>query len=639
MMPRASQRCRMLLFAMALIAAALMVGCGPREYRQEADDVAYEIIDAAQRTALDREEPFSVEPASVTLRRQLLEAQDLPYSSPASLGSEALPRIKYWPEKDYPAAVSDDAPLLGNGPLVLTLDDALQIAARSNREYQDHKERVFAAALVLDLERNDFRYLLFASQDVTYIDDPGLGPDVRGLEATTTPQITKRFKNGAAVSLAVALDLVKLLTQERSETLGILADATITIPLLRGAGRHIVMEPLTQAERNVVYELYALERFKRTLAVDVAAGYLNVLQRLDQVRNNAENYRGLIVATRRAQRLGDAGRLDQIQVDQARQAELRARNSWGVSQFAYEGAMDSFKVLLGLPGDAEIALDRNELDRLAGIAEDVGSDQADVPRPVTQPAASPYDAPAAEPTTSPVMSAQQIDLIPFGASEGVLEQTQQRAVQVALVNRLDLLTAEGRVFDAQRQVVVAADLLKAELTFAGTASAGERRSLNTAGANNAELRPELGLYTASLQADLPLERTAERNTYRLSYIALEQAVRDAQELEDQIKVSVRDDVRTLAAAQETARIQATAVRLAYRRVEGAELLLQAGRAQMRDLLEAREALISAQNAASAALVAYRVAELSLQSDMGVLEIDEKGLWREYEVELGPDQDD
>jgi len=70
--------------------------------------------------------------------------------------------------------------------------------------------------------------------------------------------------------------------------------------------------------------------------------------------------------------------------------------------------------------------------------------------------------------------------------------------------------------------------------------------------------------------------------------------------------------------------------VARRRVDSTDLFLQAGRAQIRDLLEAQESLISAQNALTAALVAYRVTELELQRDMGVLHVDANGLWQEYQ---------
>ena len=106
-------------------------------------------------------------------------------------------------------------------------------------------------------------------------------------------------------------------------------------------------------------------------------------------------------------------------------------------------------------------------------------------------------------------------------------------------------------------------------------------------------------------------------------------MRDLQELEDQIKLAVRNALRNLMQARESYKIQAEAVRLAQKRVRSSELFLQAGRAQVRDVLDAKEDLVSAQNDRTRALVNYRVAELELQRDMSVLEVNEKGLWVEY----------
>jgi outer membrane protein TolC len=63
-------------------------------------------------------------------------------------------------------------------------------------------------------------------------------------------------------------------------------------------------------------------------------------------------------------------------------------------------------------------------------------------------------------------------------------------------------------------------------------------------------------------------------------------------------------------------------------VKSSQLFLEAGRIQIRDLLDAQDALLSAQNALTRAVIDYRIAELELQQDMGVLAVNEKGLWRE-----------
>jgi outer membrane protein TolC len=222
-------------------------------------------------------------------------------------------------------------------------------------------------------------------------------------------------------------------------------------------------------------------------------------------------------------------------------------------------------------------------------------------------------------------------LLPPGEGpKGPYELEELTAIRVALEHRLDLRAVLGRVYDAQRGVAVAADQLRADITLLGSGFAGERRNLSTVGLDDADLRVDQGVYSALLTVDLPLERVAERNAYRLSLIGFEQAIRDLQELEDEIKLAVRNRLSELLEARETLQIQALAVAVAKRRVDSTKLFLEAGRVEMRDLLEAQEALVSAQNTLTAALVSYRVGELALQRDLGVLAVNEKGLWQEYD---------
>jgi outer membrane protein TolC len=135
-----------------------------------------------------------------------------------------------------------------------------------------------------------------------------------------------------------------------------------------------------------------------------------------------------------------------------------------------------------------------------------------------------------------------------------------------------------------------------------------------------------------LTIDLPLERTAERDAYRNSFISLERAVRDVQKLEDEIKLLIRRSLREMSETRESRKIQANAVYVAQNRVQSTTLFFEAGRIQIRDLLEAQESLLQAKNSLTAAVVDYRIAELSFQRDTGLLKIDEKGLWHEYNPE-------
>ena len=178
-----------------------------------------------------------------------------------------------------------------------------------------------------------------------------------------------------------------------------------------------------------------------------------------------------------------------------------------------------------------------------------------------------------------------------------------------------------------------ADRLRGELTLLGSADIGAGRSVGSATRDDAELRFDEGFYSALLTLDLPFERTAERNAYRNSFINLERAVRGVQTLEDQIKLSVRGELRGLLESRESLKIQAQSVVVAQKRVRSTNLFLEAGRAEIRDLLEAQDSLLSAQNSLTRAVINYRIAELEVQQDMGLLQVDESGLWREFSPEV------
>ena len=590
----------------------VLCGCSARHYREKVDSQAYEIIAEKQEQALGEQEEFTVERPVDTLRRKLLLGHDLPYAAPGSLGSAFLPKPPHWPEEDELLAAADLPALVDtNEATVISLVDALQVAAANSREYQAQKEGVFLSALGLEFERDQFR-MSFAgvlsglfNHDRSGLNTEG-GTISESVEASAIGDASKVFKNGSVVSMTLGLNLLKMLEPGRFTSESMFGDASVSIPLMRGSGRHIVTEPLNQAERDVVYALFDFEHFKRGFAVRIASEYLQVLQRQNAVENAAENYRGLISSSRRARRLLDFGRLPAIQVDQSIQEELSARNRWVSARESFASAVDQFKISLGLPPDAPVVLASEELEALRQTAQQVGGPGSELDLEAEIP---PADAPIVldEPSTK---------------EAGPLEVEPERAIRMALENRLDLENAIGRVHDAQRRIVVAADRLRPELTLFGSAAyRGEEAK---------GLRPDRGNYTALLEMDLPFERTAEAIAYRRSYISLEAAVRQLQALEDDIKLAVLDRLRELREARESLRIQTLAEGLASRRVVGARLNLDAGRVEIRDLLEAQADLLAAQNALTAAAVGYRVAQLSLQRDLGILKVDSSGMWTEVE---------
>ena len=218
-------------------------------------------------------------------------------------------------------------------------------------------------------------------------------------------------------------------------------------------------------------------------------------------------------------------------------------------------------------------------------------------------------------------AAGTLDPVPSGmANAGPFEMAESKAIALAFKNRLDLRIAKGRIQDAQRAVVIAADSLGAELKL--TLGATQSVQSGTAELDNTS-------YSGLITLDLPLERTSERNIYRNSYIALEQAVRNEQGLENNIKIAIRKSLRKMKRTREALKIQTQAVSLAKKRVNSTGRFYEFGRAGLRDVLEAQRSLLIAQNALTATVVDYRVAELTFQRDVGILNINDKGLLVEY----------
>jgi outer membrane protein TolC len=479
---------------------------------------------------------------------------------------------------------------LPTGPLILTLNDALMAGARNSNEYQASKESVFSAALALQLQQhafeNTFAGLLGA--DVTRKESGGEGRDETTEQATGSAKATlsRKVSSGATLTAALGLDIARLLTGDGGSTLGLLGDATIKIPLLRGAGRLIATEPLTQAERNLIYAIYEFETFRQNYAVKVASGYYSLLEVSQRVLALQDNQQRLSDNYRRAELLFEAGRMSQVELDQTRQDLLRTGDQLVSAEQARQAQLDAFKLSLGLPVDAAIEIDRRELDRLnVAMGLDPGLTNA-VP--------------------------EQVPDLPFTESE---------ALALALTNRHDLILSRYRLEDAARAVKIAADALRPELTLNGGVSAGQSRA-------GGRKTGDTTTYALGTDLNLPWERSAERNAYRGAVLALDSATRALEVAEDAAKDVVRRGFRDIQSSWSSFIIQAEALRVAMRRVRSSDLFQQAGRASTRDVLEAESALLNARNALVSAVVNYRMAGLELFRDLSALEISEEGLWRE-----------
>jgi len=524
-----------------VLVLAILTGCSTARFKAQADKEVYEIIRHKQEVALGIDGPFSIEQ----------EKEDplfgLPLRQTENLGDIAAEQV-----------------------VLLSLPQVLEIASINNRDYQARKEDVYLKALDLTLARHQWGPILTGKASTAYTkksNDETVG-------GGTEFGFTKVFADGTKLGAKLSTNLLMHLVRSPREAASSLISVTLTKPLWRGAGKRIAQENLLQSERDVVYTIRSFAQYHRTFAVGVASAYYRALQGRDSVVNSWNNYQNLILARKRSEMMAVAGRLPEFQVDQAKQNELRAQDNYVRAVQSYQQAIDQFKIRLGLPTDAAVALDPAELTALR--------------------------------------------------DRGILhpELNADKAVNVALAARLDLLNVRDQMDDAGRKVDVAKNGLAPGVNLVLASSVPSE-----------ENKPGIfvtreGTYSAALDVDLPIDRLSERNTYRRTLISLDRSVREASLFEDQVKLDVRDAWRKLQEAKASYDIQQISLTLARRRVESTTLLLQAGRADTRDLLEAQDALLEAQNAVTRALIDHTIARLEFWRNIGILEVNENGLWQE-----------
>lgn len=535
------------------IAVAVGTGCSPQYYKDSADREVYGILEAKSARVVGMPEQFSVEQPEF----DILEMRQVP--EPSEPGPP--------PEPEGAAEEPEELPTV-----VISLENALEIAALNSREYQTQKESLYTSALSLTLQRYLFDPQFFGTLSGNY-DNTDMGDDEE-VSGSSNFGFSWLLRTGARISVGLRTSLSEFLTGDLRRTASSVFTATITQPLLQGAGITVV-EPLTQAERNVIYQLRTFVRFRRTFFVRILTDYYGVVREAQIVENQRLNYENLQLVQEQAEWLAKAGEQAEFQVDQIRQRVLQAENGWVVARQRYQNALDRFKITLGLRTERDLELDPEELVRLA--------------------------------------------------TEGVLEVDlpAERIQEIALGNRLDLMTQEERVADAERKVKVAANDLLPGLDLSASLNTDTDGDSNPT--NFQADRTDLG---AGFELDLPLDKLSERNEYRRRLISLAKARRDYQQLRDEVVRDVREAQRQYTRAGKSYEIQQLAVELAQSRVESTLLLLDAGRAIPRDVLEAQDDLLSAQNDLAREIVAYKVASLQLARDMGILAVGDRGQLRE-----------
>jgi outer membrane protein TolC len=198
------------------------------------------------------------------------------------------------------------------------------------------------------------------------------------------------------------------------------------------------------------------------------------------------------------------------------------------------------------------------------------------------------------------------------------KMAESQAVELAMKYRLDLQTAHDEVDDARRRVANAKNGLLPDLNFSAQTQVGDR--LNRSISNQLDERSNT--YSARLDLDLPLDRVAERNTYRNALLDVRHAERVYEDLKDRMVSDVAQSLRLIRQAQLTLQIQRQGIDLAEKRRENAYELLRSGKStSTRDLVEAQNSLLSSLDAFEQARATLQITVLRFLRNSGTLRVD------------------
>ena len=123
-----------------------------------------------------------------------------------------------------------------------------------------------------------------------------------------------------------------------------------------------------------------------------------------------------------------------------------------------------------------------------------------------------------------------------------------------------------------------------------------------------------------------VDRVFQRNAHRSAQIALDRALRAFDQFEQELAISIRRAFRELTRRKASLDIQRELISDQERNVKIARLRFQRGEVGNRDVVEATQSLLDARNSLINEVVNYEIARLRLLRDIGILFIDDEGMW-------------
>ena len=227
-----------------------------------------------------------------------------------------------------------------------------------------------------------------------------------------------------------------------------------------------------------------------------------------------------------------------------------------------------------------------------------------------------------------------------------IELEPEAAFGIALQNRLDFMNGRAALVDSWREIQIAANALKSNVTVGAAASTGTVRN------NVVSFDAANSTATMGVQFDAPLTRLLERNGYSETLISYQRDRRALVQSRDSLYLGVRALLRQLKQHRENLEIQRRAVTIAIRRVDQTQRLLNApGRIPQPgqrpfispttaiQLLGAQRSFLTSQNSFLGAWLSFYATRMRLYRELGIMTLDSDGKWIQFPITPPPGDED
>ena len=246
------------------------------------------------------------------------------------------------------------------GEVVLDREGAVEMALLHSREYQLRLEDVYLSALDVTLERFQFDVQFFGGNNTFFTADgplSGRATESSTLSTGTTAGAQRLFATGGQLAVDVANSVVWEFAGAGSHNARVPLTFELTQPLLRAAGRAVVLESLTDSERELLAVIRDMERFRHSFYVDTATDYIDLLEEQVRIRNQEINLVQLRQSLERLVAAYQGGGTTSGNVDRTRQSLYNSQSGLLLLNASHETRLDAYKLTLGLPPQLDVCVE------------------------------------------------------------------------------------------------------------------------------------------------------------------------------------------------------------------------------------------------------------------------------------------